>query len=372
MKRNTNLHNRTHPRGTLRLLALLLALILGMSAIGALAEAPEAYAAPAEPEIAEYVCALGGGQAALGEGEAQTLAITKKATKTVNLGTAYQIEVTGKAIKSCKSSAAKVASVTKDGLVTPKKAGSAKITITTTDKKSIALTLKVVDPTAATKVTIGNGKSLSLTVGDTAQLTAAVSPSTANPSVTWKSSKASVASVDANGLVTAKKAGTAKITVTTASKKTATISITVSKYRLDSKRYKYFRKYMSEKEFEKAYAKALEIVTPLMGLSRQDQLYGIASALRYLVDTGYTGYSMSAKHYNDPYGYLVLGVASCAGCVRTTGLCLNILGISYEHVNESKYTHQWARVKVGSEYWICDAYGLYVGPEPGVRKHPVF
>lgn len=43
-----------------------------------------------------------------------------------------------------------------------------------------------------------------------------------------------------------------------------------------------------------------------------------------------------------------------------------------EHVNENKYAHQWCRVKVGKKYWICDAYGLYCGSEPGKRKHPYF
>ncbi len=63
---------------------------------------------------------------------------------------------------------------------------------------------------------------------------------------------------------------------------------------------------------------------------------------------------------------------SCAGCARTTGMCLNILGIKFEHVNENQYMHQWARVKVGKEYWICDPFGLYAGKEPGKRKHPYF
>ena len=77
-------------------------------------------------------------------------------------------------------------------------------------------------------------------------------------------------------------------------------------------------------------------------------------------------------HYNDPYGYFVLGSASCAGCTRATGLCLNVLGISYEHVNENQYSHQWCRVPVGDTYWICDAYGLYCGPEPAPCQHPYF
>ncbi len=134
-------------------------------------------------------------------------------------------------------------------------------------------------------------------------------------------------------------------------------------------RYSYFRRYMTDAQFTQAYNVAVKIVEPLRGLSKQDQLLGIAVALRNIFNSGMS-YSMSSPHYNDPYGYLVLGSASCAGCARTTGLCLNILGISYEHVNENQYSHQWARVRIGTSYWICDAYGMYCGVEPGPRLHP--
>ena len=90
-----------------------------------------------------------------------------------------------------------------------------------------------------------------------------------------------------------------------------------------------------------------------------------------MFDSGMT-YSTDTPHYNDPYGYFVLGVASCAGCARATGLCLNILGIHYEHVNENQWGHQWCRVNIDGTYWICDAYGLYCGPEPGPYAHPYF
>ena len=134
---------------------------------------------------------------------------------------------------------------------------------------------------------------------------------------------------------------------------------------------KSLKKNCTDAEFQAAYDVAAQIVTPLVGLSREEQLYGIASALRSMYDNGQVGYSTEAAHYNDPYGYLVLGVASCAGCARTTGLCLNMLGISYEHVNENQWTHQWCRVEINGTYWICDAYGLYVGPEPGPYMHPI-
>ncbi len=135
-------------------------------------------------------------------------------------------------------------------------------------------------------------------------------------------------------------------------------------------RYNSLKSGCTNTEFNKAYEAAKKIVKPLFGMSRKNQLYYIASAIRERFDSGKVKYSTSKKHYSDPYGYFITGYGSCAGCTRATGLCLNMLGIKYEHVNENKWTHQWCRVKVGSEYWICDAYGLYVGPEPAPRKHP--
>lgn len=132
---------------------------------------------------------------------------------------------------------------------------------------------------------------------------------------------------------------------------------------------KSLQKKCTDAEFTQAYDKAVEMVAPYAGMPLEDQLYGIASSIRELFDQGMS-YSMETEHYNDPYGYFVLGSASCAGCTRATGLCLNILGIPYEHVNENQYSHQWCRVKVGDTYWICDAFGLYCGPEPAPYTHP--
>ena len=85
------------------------------------------------------------------------------------------------------------------------------------------------DPTppvvSVTGVTL-NKTSTSIQVGGTETLTATVSPKdAANKKVTWKSSNAAIASVDANGKVTGVKAGEATITVTG---KTATCKVTVS------------------------------------------------------------------------------------------------------------------------------------------------
>ena len=90
------------------------------------------------------------------------------------------------------------------------------------------LTVKV--PTVGVTGVTLNKTTLPLTGGDTETLTATVAPTDAsNKAVTWKSSKESVATVDADGKVTAVGAGTATITVTTTDgEKTATCKVTVT------------------------------------------------------------------------------------------------------------------------------------------------
>lgn len=129
------------------------------------------------------------------------------------------------------------------------------------------------------------------------------------------------------------------------------------------------RKKTSDAELQQAYDVALGLVTPYADSGREDQLMGIAVAVRQRFDQGMS-YSTDIPHYNDPYGYFVVGVASCAGCTRATGLCLNILGIPYEHVNENQWGHQWCRVNINGTYWICDPFGLYCGPELAPYQHP--
>lgn len=135
--------------------------------------------------------------------------------------------------------------------------------------------------------------------------------------------------------------------------------------------YNSLKKKMTDAEFQTAYNEALKIVQPLVGLSQEEQAKGIYSALRAMADNGTVSYSEEAPHYNDAYGYLVNHVASCAGSARTAGLCLNMLGMSYEHVNENQWDHQWCRVNINGTMWIVDPYGMVCAPESAPYAHPL-
>ena len=137
---------------------------------------------------------------------------------------------TNKAV-SWKSSDTGVATVDGSGKVTAVKAGSATITVTTTDGgKTATCSVTVTSKTVSvTGVKLDNGK-LELKAGETAQLTATVEPSDASDkSLEWTSSDAKVATVDASGKVTAVGVGSATITVKTKDGgKTATCAVTVA------------------------------------------------------------------------------------------------------------------------------------------------
>ncbi len=139
----------------------------------------------------------------------------------------------------------------------------------------------------------------------------------------------------------------------------------------DLQNYGSLKKKMTDAEFQAAYNEALKIVQPLVGLSPEEQAKGIYSALRAMADNGTVSYSEEAPHYNDAYGYLINHTASCAGSARTTGLCLNMLGIGYEHVNENQWDHQWCRSSINGKMWIVDPYGMVCAPETAPYAHPM-
>lgn len=132
-------------------------------------------------------------------------------------------------LKGVKSSKRKVASVTDSGLVTALGEGKTKITVTTRNKKKATLTVQVVDPSVPAAVALSKKGTVKLKVGDTLKLEAAILPTTATTTYTWRSSKPKVASVDASGNVVALKKGSCTIAVRTANGKIAKVKIKVSK-----------------------------------------------------------------------------------------------------------------------------------------------
>ena len=117
------------------------------------------------------------------------------------------------------SSDTSIATVDTSGKVTAVGTGSATITATAADgsgeKATCSVTVNAAAIVPVESVSMDK-TSLELTEGGTARLTATILPDNAtNKNVTWSTSNASIATVDANGLVTAVSAGTATITVTT-------------------------------------------------------------------------------------------------------------------------------------------------------------
>ena len=126
------------------------------------------------------------------------------------------------------SSSNKAVASVNGGKVTAVSAGSATITATTDDGSKKATCVVTVNEITVESVTL-NESNLTLTVGESATLTASVKPdNAANKEVTWSSSNKAVASVD-GGKVTAISAGSATITATTDDGgKKATCVITVN------------------------------------------------------------------------------------------------------------------------------------------------
>ncbi len=155
---------------------------------------------------------------------------------TVVLGLGEQLQLTadfatskGWTVKDVKTSKAKIVTISENGLVTATGAGKTKITVTTQNRKKATLTIKVVDPSVPAAVALNRSGTIKLKVGESVQLQAAILPTTATTTFTWATSKAKIATVDANGTVTALKKGSCKIAVRTANGKIAKVKIKVVK-----------------------------------------------------------------------------------------------------------------------------------------------
>ena len=155
----------------------------------------------------------------------------KKKKYTMNTGSTAQLQTTVKpaqALKSVsyRSSSSKVAKVDKKGNITALKRGMTKITITLKAKngKKQSTWVKVkVNGTDTSKIQSyavtneeknASKKTLKLEKGKTTALKVAIQPAAARKSVSYKTSNKKIATVSGSGKITAKKEGTAKITIT--------------------------------------------------------------------------------------------------------------------------------------------------------------
>lgn len=125
------------------------------------------------------------------------------------------------------SSDTSVITVDGQGLVTALKAGTASVTVKCGDITSQPITFTVNVPQIPTQSVSVDKASVSLKTGDSHNIVASVTPADNTDTLTYSSSDTSIASVDANGKVTALKKGTATITVTSGAE-SATVTVTVS------------------------------------------------------------------------------------------------------------------------------------------------
>ena len=151
-----------------------------------------------------------------GAAVAESFGQTPTASVTLGVGETWKVDTTsilvpdGQTLKY-KTNDAKVASVGDDGVITAVRKGKATIGVGY-DKTLLGLCKVTVLP-APKKVTLSDRNAV-LSVGDVKQLTAALPKNTAS-ALTYSSSNEAVATVDADGKVTALSGGKATITVKT-------------------------------------------------------------------------------------------------------------------------------------------------------------
>lgn len=138
----------------------------------------------------------------------------------------------GDSITSWKSTNTKVFTVSgkADGTckLTGVKKGTAKLEITLASGLKKIVTVKVQAKTVKTSKISGLAKKMTVKKGEKTTLKPVITPATSQQKVTYSSSNKKVATVSSKGVITAKKAGTAKITVKSGSKK-VTVTVTVPK-----------------------------------------------------------------------------------------------------------------------------------------------
>lgn len=131
-------------------------------------------------------------------------------------GNIYKVRISDKAVLSYKN-----------GIFTATGEGETNVAVTTTGGSVIKFHVRVKTPTVSVRLSVSD---LDLTVGQKKALNAITSAS--KSTLKWTSSDTKVVSVDKNGNITAKKKGTATVTVKTANGKSSSCTVKVNEVRV--------------------------------------------------------------------------------------------------------------------------------------------
>lgn len=172
--------------------------------------------------------------------------------------------------------------------------------------------------------------------------------------VVWTSSKPKVASVSADGVVKAKKAGKAVIRGSYGGK---TYSCSVNVY-----------KSLSSKKREKLAKKAAKQIVKTCirpGMSQPMKALVLAD---YIYQNVYNQYDQSTKRYkknygNEAYAALVMHLAACSGHCKAYKMLCKAAGLKCKHVNAGKWTHQWNKVYLDGKWVMVDT-------QAGIMDYP--
>ena len=187
------------------------------------------------PAKEERQCQICGEKDSRDTGEALPASIKLNVTKlTMQIGqTTSKVKVSGLAegdsIKKWKSSDNRIVKVSSTGKITAQKVtGKAVVTVELASGMKGDIAVTVQKTAVKTRAITGLEKKITLKKGKKVTLKPVLSPITAQEKISYTSSNKKIVSVTSAGVITAKAAGTAKITVKSGSKK-AVVTVTVPK-----------------------------------------------------------------------------------------------------------------------------------------------
>ena len=161
--------------------------------------------------------------------EAVPQKVSLKVNQTIKVQTIVNPDdATDKSLK-WESADSNIASVDIDGNITAHAIGQTTVIVSSKDGSGVSATISVsVIPTPAESIIINTPERTSFKFGETIQLTATVKPDdTTDKTIIWTSLNTDIVTIDSNGLVTARGAGSATITATNSAGQSAEITLTV-------------------------------------------------------------------------------------------------------------------------------------------------